>query len=248
MKKRLLLAGICLIAIISGCARDNAAAPSEEKAAAVAPTNKENVVENSGGATVAVPKETANTLEKHSKLISYLESEDYQSAETYVHELVIQQKKEAAGDINDYLVKVNLDSKNFEEYFEFVTVPRYNAFGEPDENIGIGVKSKKYDEGLIVYSLDDITVENIFNSFNSENKLQSLLSFGTSFSFYPDDDNVLSYSGRITDGTVTFIKQEYVEDYPIPELKKPDDYYAETTIQLKNGEIITRYLYPEYPY
>ena len=36
---------------------------------------------------------------------------------------------------------------------------RYNAFGEPDENIGIGVKSKKYDEGLIVYSLDDITVE-----------------------------------------------------------------------------------------
>ena len=149
---------------------------------------------------------------------------------------------------NSGLVKVNLDSKNFEEYFEFVTVPRYNAFGEPDENIGIGVKSKKYDEGLIVYSLDDITVENIFNSFNSENKLQSLLSFGTSFSFYPDDDNVLSYSGRITDGTVTFIKQEYVEDYPIPELKKPDDYYAETTIQLKNGEIITRYLYPEYPY
>ena len=91
-------------------------------------------------------------------------------------------------------------------------------------------------------------MENIFNSFNSENKLQSLLSFGTSFFFFFYDDNVLSYSGRITDGTVTFIKQEYVEDYPIPELKKPDDYYAETTIQLKNGEIITRYLYPEYPY
>ena len=248
MTTRLLLAGVCLIAMITGCAGGNTAAPSEEKTATVASTNQAaSVVENSDESMVTVPKEKADILEKYPDLISFLESEDYQSAETYVHDLVLQQKKEAAGDIDDYLVTVDLNSENFEDYFELVTVPRYNAFGEPVNEIQIGVKSKKYDEGLIVYSLDDITVE--FNhSYDSECDLQTLLPFNFCSYSDSDADSALAYTGRITEGTVTFIKQEYVEDYPIPELKKPDDYNAETTIQLKNGEMITRYLYPEYPY
>ena len=251
MKKRLQLAGICLIAIITGCASGNTVALSEEKSATAASTKQEaNVVENSDKSTVSVPKEKADILEKYPELISYLESEDYQSAETYVHDLVLQQKKEAAEDIGDYLVTVDLNSENFEDYFELAAVPRYNAFGEPVKGIQIGVKSKKFDEGLIVYSVDDITVEfkYSYDSDDSECDLQTLLSFNLSTYSGADDDSALAYTGRITEGTVTFIKREYVEDYPVPELKKPDDYTAGTTIQLKNGEIINRYLYPEYPY
>lgn len=244
-----LVAGICLIAMVTGCASGNTVALTEDdKAPGSATVQEASAVGTTGDDMVPVPKEKAAILEKYPELISSLESEDYQSAESYVHELLIQQKKEAAGDIEDYLVTVDLNSENFEDFFEFETVPRNNAFGEPEDSMGIGVKSKKYDEGLIVYSLDDITVEYTFNSFDSEYDLKELLSFGLSSSFTADDDNVLSYTGRITNGTVTYIKQEYVEDYPVSELKKPDDWAVETTIQLKNGETINRYLYPEYPY
>lgn len=244
---RRIAAGICLIVLITGCGGGNTSVVPEEKTVSASSEQEAKVSESSDDSSVAVPKEKADILEKHPNLISYLESEDYQSAETYVHELVLQQKKEAAGDIEDYLVEVNLNSENFEDYFEFATIPRYNAFGEPIEETSIGVRSKKYDEGLIVYSLDDIAVEGTYNSYNIEADLKTLLSFYLSTSYFPDEFSV-SYTGRITDGKVTFIKQEFIENYNIPELKKPDDYVSEATVQLKNGEEIVRYVQPDYPF
>lgn len=47
------------------------------------------------------------------------------------------------GNIEDYLVTVELTPENFDEYFEFVTIPSQNAFGEPDDTIWYGLRSKK---------------------------------------------------------------------------------------------------------
>lgn len=160
--------------------------------------------------------------------------------------LASEQKKEATGGIEDYLVTVDLNSENFEDYFEFVTVPRYNAFGELLGSFGIGLKSKKYDEGLIIYTIDDITVEFADSRWTSDDSLDSLLSFSLTLSGYTADE--IAYSGRITEGKVTYIKQEYVDSYDIPELEKPDDYNVYTQIQLQNGETLYRALYPDYPY
>lgn len=156
-----------------------------------------------------------------------------------------QKKEEASGEIDDYLVTVDLNSENFEDYFEFVTIPKYNGFGEIVKDCTVfGVKSKKYDDGLIVYSMDDITVEYTYSGNSGDTDLKSLLYFGNeSWSSVN-----ISYGGRITDGKVTFIKQEYVEEYDIPEKKKPDEFAVTTFIQLKNGESISRTLQPEYPY
>lgn len=238
-----------LIAMIAGCAGGNAAATSEEKTTDVASTSRESsVVDNADDSTVSVPKEKADILEKYPELISYLKSEDYQSAETYVHELVLQQKKEAAGDIEDYLVTVDLNSENFEDYFEFKTVPMVNAFGETKSGEWYGLKSKKYDEGLIVYSLDPISVECILNSETSVDRLDDLLLFCVGYERDDGAEEAPSFSGRITEGKVTYIKQEYIEDYTIPEQKTYDFANVDAEIRLKNGDTIKRNVNPAYPY
>lgn len=250
MKTRLLLAGVCLIAMITGCAGGNTAAPSDEKTETVATTNQEaNVVENSDERTVTVPKEKADILEKYPELISYLESEDYQSAEAYVHDLVLQQKKEAAGDIEDYLVTVELNSENFDDYFELDVIPEYNSFGDRKTWDRVGVKSKKYEEGLIVYSLDDIVAEFQYMDHSpSESTIESLLYFSPGIAPPAEQYQQPVFTGRIIEGKVTFIKQEYIEDYPIPEIETADQVTVKTEILLRNGETISRYLNPNYPY
>ena len=250
MKTRLLLAGVCLIAMITGCAGSNTVAPSDEKTETVATTNQgANVVENSDERTVTVPKEKADILEKYPELISYLESEDYQSAEAYVHDLVLQQKKEAAGDIEDYLVTVDLNSENFDDYFEFTTIPSFTVFGEPDGFL-FAVKSKEYENGLIIYSMDEIAVELsiLDEELSEQDHLKDLLSLTVTSVFRNQVSSEQVHVGRVGDGKITFIKQEYVEEYPIPEPKTPDVNCIETTIKLKNGEQITRYINPANPY
>lgn len=241
--------GISLSVLLSACANSNST--KDDDGNNDVPSTETTAENNAGGNNedmVSVPKGKADFLEKHSELVEYIEEENYPAAETYVHELYVEQKKAAAGDIADYLVTVELNSDNFEEYFEFVKVPRYNAFGELENGIGIGVKSLKYDEGLIIYSFDEITVEyEIINNYKTDSKLDSLLYFSlTSGGIKMDDE--LVYTGRITEGTVTFLKREYVDSYPIPDFEKPDDSFVTTTIQLRNGETISRSMYPEYPY
>ncbi len=47
---------------------------------------------------------------------------------------------------------------------------------------------------------------------------------------------------------VTFIKKDYVESYEIPEKETPDQQTVFAKITLKNGGIINRSVWPEYPY
>ena len=241
---RWIAAGIFLTVMVAGCGGRNTSGESGENPASASSNQEVGVSDSSDDSMVTVPKEKADILEKYPELIAYLESENYQSAEAYIHELSLQKKKEAADDIEEYLVPVDLTSENFEDYFEFVTPPKFNAFGEPDGHY-VGLKSKKYDEGLVVYSFDDITVEFSAESSTSDFTIDALLSFGIG-----GLDNVkdVSYAGRITDGKVTFIKKEYVENYSIPESEKPDMKIVEAEVQLKNGEEIFRYIHPDYPY
>ncbi len=235
------------LTLLVGCATQSVTASSEGGSMAQASTSQENDVSETVDADnmVSVPKEKGELLEKYDMLLNLMEADDYQSAEAYVHNLLIQQKKDTAGEIEEYLVTVDLNSENFEDYFEFVSVPRYNAFGELINAFGIGLKSKKYDEGLIIYTIDDITVEYTDDYWTDSSSLGNLLMFGSATSGFNVDK--LAYT-RITDGKVTYIKREYVDSYDIPEFEKPNDYNVETRVELQNGESIYRTLYPEYPY
>ena len=65
-----------------------------------------------------------------------------------------------------------------------------------------------------------------------DSSLRGILSFDSTFSGLNADE--IAYSGRITDGKVTYIDQEYVDSYDIPEFEKPDDFNVYTQIQIGN--------------
>ena len=243
----------CLLAMFVGCAAQSVSAANEPNSVTQKTTVQGNDATAAEEATdmISVPKEKAELLTKYEALLNLLETENYQGAESYIHNLVLQQKKESAGEMEDYLVTVDLNSDNFEDYFELVVLPEYNSFGEATGDFYYGFRSKMYDEGLIIYDMDEIALEVEYTDsyapedpYKMEGSLNELLTFNHGIS----KDTTVKYAGRITDGTITFIKQEYVDEYVIPELESPSDRGALGTVKLLNGETISRFVVPDYPY
>lgn len=174
-------------------------------------------------------------------------SEAETQTETMPVETITETESLEIDDINDYLVTVDLTADNFDEYFEFVTEPQYTSFGElQGEAISYGLRSKKYDDGLVLYTDDNIIIEyNLFDQDAQENQIsqcgfEQLLYFGQGFG----NDAKLEYL-RNTEGTVVFLKKEYIANYSIETNK---DKYGEAKILLRNGEEIIRGIYEGYPY
>lgn len=166
-----------------------------------------------------------------------------------------QTAEETVGNINDYLVEAELNDSNFNDYFEFNVTNNYDDFGEiQNESYFLGLKSKKYDEGLVIYDMDDITIRlSIYDRYDyddsqaeRDDSLDNILYFGPWISGYGDltiDDFRFI---KMTPGTIRFIKSEYIESYEIEDYKEHD--YNSATITLKNGETITRTVYDDYKY
>lgn len=190
-------------------------------------------------------------------IISDLETDNYDGAKAKIDQLQKDRMAANAGDINDYLVTIDLNSENFDDYFEFVSMPMYNAFGELKPGASaFGVKSKKYEEGLVIYSVDNITVEYVtkntsqpeLDAWPGDSKLNELLEFSNSFGSSEDADFEFEYNGRITEGKVVYIKSEYVDSYETVERAAPDDFADEAIITLCNGEKIVRSIQKDLPY
>ena len=248
MKKRpgafLLSALMCLSLVACGTPQ-----PAEEEAPA-----EEEVVE-----------EPAVEEERYPEIADALDAGDYDGAIAAITEMKTEAMAQEAGDINDDLVTVEITPENFDEYFDVYTVPVNNAFGEFEYSCWY-LRSRKYDEGLILYGLDDadycdtISVEFVIRSTVDSgyeqlaepiiDELGSMLDSGgvLELSWDPSVAFSLESISRMTGSKLTFVRSEYVESIELEERDKPDMSSTET-ITLKNGETFT-YYYPRggYPY
>ena len=144
---------------------------------------------------------------------------------------------------------IDINDNNFSDYFECVKIQLHNSFGEPDNQmIGFGLKSKAYDDGLILYDVTGVNVELMLADSPTDYDLASLLSCGCSYGGgYTIDELPISFS-RTTGGTVTFIKSEYVDSYELEDFKETRPDYKNAVITLKNGETLSRLTQPDYLY
>lgn len=209
--------------------------------------------------------EQTQTDGKYDDIIADLEEENYDGAIATITEM----KKEALAkthtDMEKYLVTVELTPENFDEYFEVVVSPVVDAFGETDHWV-LGVRSKKYDDGLILYGLDDsdycdsIELEFTLTYYddNGTDKDQYKCSLDDAlaldaWSFWDVDSSITFDSlDRMVGSKLTFIKRDFVESYDILPAEHPEDpedsFYTTATITLKNGEVFDRMIARDYPY
>lgn len=207
--------------------------------------NSSSTTETTAESTTAEESETS----EYADLIEMLDNDDFDSAIDYVTNLKTEKMKEEVGDIADYLVTIDINDNNFSDYFECVKIQLHNSFGEPDNQmIGFGLKSKAYDDGLILYDVTGVNVELMLADSPTDYDLASLLSCGCSYGGgYTIDELPISFS-RTTGGTVTFIKSEYVDSYELEDFKETRPDYKNAVITLKNGETLSRLTQPDYLY
>lgn len=132
---------------------------------------------------------------------------------------------------------ITLTADNFNDYFEFVVLPQYNAFGEvQDSQYRIGLKSKMYDLGYIIKGEID---QNIFLEYEIIGKSLTQTSQGSLFSavyftggwFENINDIVLK---RLIPGEITYINNNMVDSITIdkwPGNRSPDAYWAKITLK-----------------
>ena len=250
MKKRNNMTILALVICLFVLGNSYAITKAEEDTTAIKDETQEDEEFADDGDIAYIDAEIASIVHEHAELMGYLKNKDYRSAEEYIHNLAVEQMKEQAGDIEAHLTTVELTSDNFEDYFECVKQHQYNGFGEVEPNmIWYGVRSKKYDEGLVVYDVDRITVELNTNGDATTAELEHLLRVGTGYGGGVDYDTyTVTFGGRITDGSITFIDKDYIESYIISEKESPADLNVLAEITLKNGEVLHQYIDPEYPY
>lgn len=200
--------------------------------------------------------EASQLYSKYQGLIGLLESGDYDAAAEAVQKMKKDALAAEAGDINESLVTVTLTTSNFEDYFTFVQLPGYDSFGDEDGFIRLGLRSKKFSDGWILYAMDnaafcdDIVVEYTTDAWGFEDtgsqKLTELLRFMGGFGNTKDDFNVVV--SRLAGTKLTYIRSDYIQSYDIPSTTAPDRIEVYATITLKNGETLYRWILPEYPY
>lgn len=251
--RRTYLGIIVIIISILACACGQAASPvqAETKAEQTASAANTEAMEVEAGSDHQIQ-------EKYSGLIDLLEKEDYDSAIAEIEKMKKASKAQKYGDVEDSLVTVELTKENFDEYFEFTTMLGKNAFGEYDDTIWAGLKSKKYDEGLILYNPynkqmnDVITIEYTYGDDEwkntGEGKLSDFLSFSDGFGGQDPETFSIVPTGRIAGSKITFIKKEFVESYEVEPFTSQDQHSSLATITLKNGESYTTSVNPDYLY
>lgn len=174
-------------------------------------------------------------------------------------------KSEEVEPIENYLVKVELTPENFFDYFEWECVHCLDDWGDMTDVLHITLKSKAYDDGLIMYDCpyDEVMFEYKepdFKSIYTDTVYQYFIAdWGAGHRGYgdcSDDDGFneeeqtciygnihpISYyeMGRVK-GTITYVKAEYI-DHIEKEVEDKEAGYDvfEEKIYLKNGEVLER--------
>ena len=258
MRKRILgVIFVCACLIVSACGQSASQAQAGSKAEQSA----------GEGQTISEEKDTEPSaeitakeqlLEKYSGVIDFLEKEDYDNAIVEIEKMKKDSKAAKYGDIADYLVSFELTPENFDEFFEFSFLQGKNAFGEDEDTIWFGLKSKKYDEGLVFYRIidreynDDVTNEYSYNSdgweYTDDTTLSQLLSFNSGIGTDNIDAFSIEPTGRIAGSKITFIKNEFIESYDVKPFSNQSQHMTTATVTLKNGDFYYLDVNPDYLY
>lgn len=242
MKKIIaLVLAVCLLFSLSGCVSQN----DYDALLAQQQTLQANI-----DALQADHDSLKATLDKHTDLIDAMEAEDFGAAMDIVSQKQIAKEVAEKGDIEEYLVTVELTLDNFDDYFEWKAFYGLNSFGEPEKhNMSVVPVSKVYDQGLILYQIDlklgyAFTFSDSYqgrvnsDTINETREWSNNSIFGTGISSSEgvvfDLENFTMDVNRL-EGTVTFVKEEYVTSYELGELERSTQ---NATITLVNGEVL----------
>ena len=248
--KKVIAISLTLCILLSGCvSQDDFDAVVAERDALQANNTSLQAEKDSLQAACDAQQET---LDKYSDIIGAMDTEDYATAMSIISEKQIAKEIAEKGDIEEYLVTVELTVDNFDDYFEWKSFYNLNSFGEDmEESVTCVPVSKVYDEGLILYDTD-VKIGYTFSfSFLSSGRTHSESveetrewsrswlpsigcgsSQGTKFLLEKCQVDV----NRVL-GTVTFVKSDYVTDYELGEIQ--DGASQTALITLVNGEQFT---------
>lgn len=176
-------------------------------------------------------------------------------------------KSEEVEPIENYLVKVELTPENFYDYFEWELVHYPDEWGDMTESLHITLKSKAYDDGLIMYGLprdvqfefkrpssSDFSTHDLVEFFNP-NDCAGLGGYSEDADVddgFNEEEKTCTYGnihpiscyeiGRVK-GTITFVKAEYIDHIEKGDKgwKQVNFEMYETYIYLKNGEMLKRW-------
>ena len=168
------------------------------------------------------------TIHKYADLIGAMDAEDYPAAMDIISQKQIAKEIEEKGEIDKYLVTVELTTENFDEYFAWNNFYALNDFGEQLKHEYRSVlTSKAYDQGLILYACDVKLgyTQTVNGAYFGHEEIHS--SNGTcvwsektmptcgSGSAEGVEFNLEKCQVEITrvEGTVTFVKEDYVASY-----------------------------------
>lgn len=182
------------------------------------------------------------------------------------------EKSQKVGPIEDYLVKVELTPENFDDYFEWEFVHWLDDWGGMTKQGSIALRSKAYDDGLIIYECPDdvkfeykapywqdwedfstVELNDYFYPAGYENDWAGkniLCDDGFNREektcIYGNIHPISCYEiGRVK-GTITYVKAEYIDHIEEKEHRETNickEYIAD--IYLKNGEKLKQHYYLE---
>lgn len=181
----------------------------------------------------------------YSDFITEIEYESYPAAIEFVKKRQAAEAFAEKGPIEDYLVTVELTTENFSDYFEWISIPSLDAFGEETDYWDIFWTSKVYQEGLVFYQSD---AKYEMDGYEYELYLGSRRSTR-------DPEGWKAEKVENVSGSVTFVKSDYVMEYTIDEDDPtfhrylPDDPSRSANVVLANGEFLYRFfVLPGYEY
>ena len=194
--------------------------------------------------------ELKEKYDKYTDIIENLESDNFELAVNLVEEKKFEKTKKEKGDIDKYLVTVEINNDNVSDYFDIEVFNTYNEFGEIEkDSYVIMVVSKAYDKGLVLYD-GEISIgytSKIVGTYIVDDDVEQFLgmnSYIQSGGFEIEPDKCEFNITRAT-GTVTFVKSEYVFSYDLKEGEKSSTkgtLDSHMLVVLYNGEKIDRFI------
>ena len=253
MKKALsLLLIFCIVFCMTGCvSQDEFDAAIAERDAIKADLDSLKAELN----TLQAQYDSLNSaVAPYTGLLEAMDAENYEAAMGIVSEKQIAKQLAEKGDIEEYLVTVELTVDNFGEYFEWKNLYSINTFGEEEPwNLQCALLSKAYEQGLILYKADvklNYTLAFTFvteNGYTVDDSFESTQEWTDSYlpstgCSAPQGSQYLLDECGVTmnriEGTITFVKADYVTDYELGEVN--NGYYQPGTVTLVNGETLHR--------
>ena len=194
--------------------------------------------------------ELKDKYDKYVDIIENLESDNFELAVNLVEEKKFEKAKKEKGDIDKYLVTVEINNDNVSDYFDIEAFNTYNDFGEIEkDSYVIMVVSKAYDKGLVLYD-GDISIgytSKIVGTYIVDDDVEQFLGMNSyiqsgGFEIEPDK---CEFNITRAKGTVTFVKSEYVFSYDLKEGEKSStkgNLDSHMLVVLYNGEKIDRFI------